>query len=532
VYRETEENPKLHKPTVPYRSIVSGIGTPTERMAEVAENELRWYVESSPSYIRDTADFINKLGEIQEPLPKNSILFCFDVCKLYPSIPREEGLSACKKPLSARPCSLVDKDHTLDMIKTVLDNNCFGFADNHYIQKEGVAIGSKLGKNFACTYMRVWDEELLKTDIKPIFYKRFIDDGFGVGTGSEEELMKFAHHANTIHKNIKVELRYSRSQIEFLDTLVKVEDGHIYTDLYVKPSDKQLYLKDSSCHPPSTKKGLAYGLGLRIKRICEKEADYLKHRSNLKKQLRIRGYSGKTIETQLQKVDKLERPTLLQTKKTRRNTKAMERVPLVVTYSNLLPNMHTIVRKHLGVLHRSDRMRDVFKEPPIVAYRRDKNLCDTLVHGKTNRAVRSTRGECKKGCECCLIISEKEIRDTSGKRTYNTVTNVNCQDRNVVYAIRCVQCDIVVYVGETERTVGERMKEHIRDVRTRTEKPINTHFDDGHHKPDTLSFSVLEKVYAAEKIERQLREATWIRKLCTTRPDGCNTKENCLPAGY
>ena len=33
-------NPKLHKPNAPYRTIVSGIGTPTEKLAEFAEHEL------------------------------------------------------------------------------------------------------------------------------------------------------------------------------------------------------------------------------------------------------------------------------------------------------------------------------------------------------------------------------------------------------------------------------------------------------------------------------------------------------------
>ena len=67
--------------------------------------------------------------------------------------------------------------------------------------------------------------------------------------------------ANNIHENIKIELRWSRSCIEFLDILVKLENGHIYTDLYSKPTDKHLYLRENSCHPPHTKKSLAYGLG-------------------------------------------------------------------------------------------------------------------------------------------------------------------------------------------------------------------------------------------------------------------------------
>ena len=56
----------------------------------------------------------------------------------------------------------------MEMIRTALDNNAFGFGDRNYIHKEGVAKGSKSGKNFACTYTRKWDEDLLKARVKPL----------------------------------------------------------------------------------------------------------------------------------------------------------------------------------------------------------------------------------------------------------------------------------------------------------------------------------------------------------------------------
>ena len=93
------------------------------------------------------------------------------------------------------------------MIETVLNNNNFGLGDRNYVQTDGIAIGSKLGRNFACAYMRKWDEDLLRFHVKPHFYKRYIDDGFGIWTGGLDSLMEFADHANTIHPNIKVELR-------------------------------------------------------------------------------------------------------------------------------------------------------------------------------------------------------------------------------------------------------------------------------------------------------------------------------------
>ena len=237
-------------------------------------------------------------------------------------MPKEEGLAACREALENRANPVIPTESVMEMIKIVLENNNFSFGDKKYLQKDGVAIGSRLGKNFACSYMRTWDEKLSEFSKTPLFYKRFIDDGFGVWTEGVEDLHKFTAFANSIHKNIKITTKWSKEKIEFLDTFVKIENGIIYTDLYQKPTDKQLYIRHDSCHPNHTKKNLPYGLGLRLKRICSKEEDYVKHRMELKSHLRKRGYSGKNIERQLQRVDKLNREDLLQAKTKKKERRA------------------------------------------------------------------------------------------------------------------------------------------------------------------------------------------------------------------
>ena len=134
-------NSKLHKPNAPFRTVVDSKGSPTEKLAEVAENELNDFVETSPSFVRDTPDFIRKLKEIKEPLPDNSILFCFDVVKLYPSVPREEKLKACEEAFLVRLKPFIAAEWVMEMIRTVLDNNNFVLGEKNYIQTDGVAIG-------------------------------------------------------------------------------------------------------------------------------------------------------------------------------------------------------------------------------------------------------------------------------------------------------------------------------------------------------------------------------------------------------
>ena len=76
-------------------------------MAEAAEFELQEYVQNSPIFIRDNTDFVYKLKALEEPVPDGAFLFCFDVSKLYPSVPREEGMKACREALESRSVPLI-----------------------------------------------------------------------------------------------------------------------------------------------------------------------------------------------------------------------------------------------------------------------------------------------------------------------------------------------------------------------------------------------------------------------------------------
>lgn len=107
-----------------------------------------------------------------------------DVKALYPSIPRQEAREVIEKVLNQRQKKEVDTNSILEMMEAVLENNYFSFNIKQYIQyiqTEGTAIGSKLGRKNACVYMEDWECILLEQCNKqPIFYVRYIDDIFGI----------------------------------------------------------------------------------------------------------------------------------------------------------------------------------------------------------------------------------------------------------------------------------------------------------------------------------------------------------------
>lgn len=364
------------------RTIVNGRQHPTEKLAEYVESQLEEANQSLKSYVQDTTDFLRKLSTVNQPLSNSSILFCMDVKALYPSIPRQEAREVIAKVLNQRQKKEVDTNTILQMMDAVLENNNFSFNNKQYIQTEGTAIGSKLGRNYACVYMGDWERILLEQcNVQPLFYVRYIDDIFGIWSGTEADLLHFHEMANGIHPNIQLDLRFSKSSIEFLDVNVSIEKGYLSTDLYSKPTDKHMYLNKKSSHPESTKKSIPFGLGIRARRICSTDEGYFKQREKIKTNLRKCGYSNKDVEDQLAKVDKLNRSDLLNYRK---NNKKCNRVPFVLNYSRGLPNIHQILKKRQQILENSDRLKLAFHNTPIVAFRRDKNLKDILVHKKHN----------------------------------------------------------------------------------------------------------------------------------------------------
>ena len=199
-----------------------------------------------------------------------------------------------------------------------------------------------------------------------------------------------------------------------------------------------------------------------------------------------------------------------------------DRVPLVLTYSKLLPDVRTILRKHQATLHKSERMREVFDKPPLLAFRRDKNLCDVLVHRKTDKILGQKEENC--ACDVCKSIIADTISDTKGEKSYSVVKDATCKDRNLIYALICNRCAKTVYVGETERTLKERTTEHRRDIKFQKDKPIMRHFRD--HEEKDLSVAILTKTSGENKIFRLICEENWIKTLETAFPRGCNVKIN------
>ena len=87
------------------------------------------------------------------------------------------------------------------------------------------------------------EEEILReVELKPYLWWRYIDDIFFIWEHGEEKLKEFIDVLNKKHPTIKFTAEWSKTQINFLDVTVYLENGKIKTDLYVNPIDTHQYL--------------------------------------------------------------------------------------------------------------------------------------------------------------------------------------------------------------------------------------------------------------------------------------------------
>ena len=83
---------------LPGRSVISHCRTPTEKVSEFLDHDLKPIMQNELSYIRDSRHFLEKVKSIGS-VPENAILLTADVVGFYINILHQAGLKALKEPL-------------------------------------------------------------------------------------------------------------------------------------------------------------------------------------------------------------------------------------------------------------------------------------------------------------------------------------------------------------------------------------------------------------------------------------------------
>ena len=170
--------PKIHKPNIPLRPIVSEYDSPTDQLSNYVTHFIQPLAEILSSYIRDCKQFLQLLESLP-PLPENAILATADVTSLYTNIPHEEGIESVLHYMKLHANILppgAPSSHTIGvLLQKNIKNNNLSFMDRYFLQLVGTAMGTKAVPPYANIFVCRDEETFREAFIRAIpFWNKFM----------------------------------------------------------------------------------------------------------------------------------------------------------------------------------------------------------------------------------------------------------------------------------------------------------------------------------------------------------------------
>ena len=117
------------------------------------------------------------------------------------------------------------------------------------------------------------------------------------------------------------------------------------------------------------------GLSLFIYHTYSSEETFVENIRIFKPRLRARGYPNNLIDKTLSEVKFSDRKKAL-----KGNTRVQKEIlPFVTQYNPSVPNLKHILMEKWHLIESQPKLKEMFKEPPIISYKRGISLRDILV---------------------------------------------------------------------------------------------------------------------------------------------------------
>ena len=226
--------PKIHKPEVPLRPIVSCIGSPTYHLAKYLTRIISPLSGKTSSHVKDSGDFVKKVKDLR--LNEESTLVSFDVTSLFTRVPIAEALEIIGRRLEEEEPRYWRTTLPVEVIKSLLHlclTSTFFMWDE---QKEGAAMGNPLSPVVANIYMEHFETLAMESSpVKPDTWLRYVDDTFVVWSEGKDKLQALLDHLNSLRPTIKFTMEMeTEGRLPFLDVLVTRNEDRLCTSVYRK----------------------------------------------------------------------------------------------------------------------------------------------------------------------------------------------------------------------------------------------------------------------------------------------------------
>ena len=286
--------PKIHKPDVPLRPIVSFVNSPTYFLSKYLCTILTPLISDSVYQVKNSFEFVEFVKSAS--CRPHDVMVSFDVVSLFTNIPINLGLDVAIDRLS-NDSTLHDRTNLSisdisSLLEFCLNASDFYFNGNYYHQKFGCPMGSPISMIIANLVMQHLETKIMRNSEHDVLYwRRFADDTWVVLP--EFQISKFLNFINSLEPTIRftIENEDDRKSLTFLD--VKIErknDMSFQTSYFSKLSNTDRLLNFSSNHPIAQKKSVINSLFTRIDRLTIDDSIYQHHFHNAMNVLSCNGY--------------------------------------------------------------------------------------------------------------------------------------------------------------------------------------------------------------------------------------------------
>ena len=238
---------------------------------------------------------------------------------------------------------------------------------------------------------------------------------------------------------------------------------------------KNSYLLPVSNHPSHCCKNIPYSLAFRILRNCSEQQQQEVRFKELKERMLARGYRERIMDNAIEKVKLLKREDVLQ--RVDRVDKMVGRVRAVFKFDKRLPDLPAIFKRNWQTMIDDDqRLLAAFPEPPMICFKRGKNVRETLCQARLPPA-RMRRQEdgfrrCSKPqCRLCPFTNLRQgeiktsVRVSSTGEDLQISGQLTCQSSNLIYIGSCGKGDRTCPNNTVERQ-GEQQRIGLWDTGT------------------------------------------------------------------
>ena len=254
-----------------------------------------------------------------------------------------------------------------------------------------------------------------------------------------------------------------------MDLEIRIENGKLETNLFVKPTNLQLFLDYCSNHPDHCKESIIYSQALRVIERCSKPEDAEQNLNKLAQKFKDRNYPNSLVEKKNSEAKKSDRKTILQKRK---KTQKDEKVRMIFTHNKANPPVNKWIRESRKCLMRNEEAKKMGDNIQ-VGWKQPKNLKRTvsgLSKGGPKKPPPSDNPGCLKCGRCrvsCPILKEgKYFKSTNTSKRYPIRHQLNCDSSFVIYLATCKKCQ-GQYIGKSQTPFKKRHSNHKQEIKNK-----------------------------------------------------------------